>query len=167
MKTDFVLQCPKGAKKTEQHQNRAVLRRKARYLCAKFGIEENHIINIDETMVRFLPEADSGWGEKGSSSSGPVGNPKKMTTATLAMSHGGKITELTVLYEGTGRVVPVGPLPHGVHLDVGACNSQSSASSMKIATLIYSGTVPAKMITDQLKFIPELIFQKLPTSLPT
>eukprot|EP00971_Amphidinium_carterae_P018244 359921-Amphidinium_carterae.2 len=57
--------------------------------------------------MRRWSEAGSGWGEKGSSSSGPVGNPKKISTATLAVSHGGKIVELTVRYEGTGRVVPI------------------------------------------------------------
>eukprot|EP00971_Amphidinium_carterae_P111578 2209816-Amphidinium_carterae.1 len=114
---------------SQQEQNRAVLRRKVRFLCAQFDIEERHIVNIDETMVRFLPEADCGWGEKGSSSSG---NPKKMTTATLAVSHSGKIAEITVLFEGTGRVMPVGPLPDGVHVDVGPSNWQSNASLMKL-----------------------------------
>eukprot|EP00971_Amphidinium_carterae_P086484 1711504-Amphidinium_carterae.1 len=57
---------------------------------------------------------------------------KEMTPATFAVSHGGAILQLTILFEWIERVVSIGPVPHHVHVDVGASNWQSTASLIKL-----------------------------------
>eukprot|EP00971_Amphidinium_carterae_P017793 350661-Amphidinium_carterae.1 len=66
----------------QRSSNATLLGRRIRWMQTEHIIPDKYIYNIDETSLRFYPDASSAWAEKGEGSHAR-GEPRMQTTSTI------------------------------------------------------------------------------------